>query len=421
MHKSSMLRMEWFVKSYVIDDTNKKILDVGSYGVNGTYKELFLSKKIQYVGLDIVEGPNVDIVMDEPYLWASIEDNSYDYIISGQAFEHIEYPWLTIREIYKKLKPGGITCIIAPNTALEHKYPYDCYRYFSDGLSALAKWVGLKVLDVSVAGIPSRGISPDWYSSHNDVCLIAMKEDKETDISMKYPKLQYERRYNGEADQALHYDFLAKWIQEESYPNNLLRFIEEQKVSKVYIYGYDHIGKIIYQFLRKAMNIPVQVIDENPFETITLESSLNKNVISRIDENSLMIISHLDYCRDLVHYLEQIYIGIPKFYVDEILESIRYRNFFKTNKEIYLYGSGKFGKKTLSALSSIGLTPNGFIVTKKDGNVNDIENLKVFELSELKNFSDIGIIISVGKSLRNEIKNILVLKGIKSYIDGVSF
>ncbi len=30
----------------------------------------------------------------------------------------------------QKMKPGGICCIIAPNTSGEHKMPLDCYRFF---------------------------------------------------------------------------------------------------------------------------------------------------------------------------------------------------------------------------------------------------------------------------------------------------
>ncbi|MEM1725222.1 MAG: methyltransferase domain-containing protein, partial [Thermoplasmata archaeon] len=42
-------------------------------------------------------------VVKDPYNWIEIEDSSVDVVISGQAFEHIEYPWLTIKEIYRVL------------------------------------------------------------------------------------------------------------------------------------------------------------------------------------------------------------------------------------------------------------------------------------------------------------------------------
>lgn len=85
-------------------------------------------------------------------------------IISGQVFEHIEYPWLTIKEIERVLKPSGFCIISAPNAGLEHKAPTDCYRYFSDGLRSLAKWADLYVHHTSVAGVPRTYDAKEWKS-----------------------------------------------------------------------------------------------------------------------------------------------------------------------------------------------------------------------------------------------------------------
>lgn len=150
MHQSSwhiMAQFREMVDRYCAADV-VQILDVGSYGVNGTYKEIFVdATRYHYTGLDLTHGPNVDFVPRDPYQWSELEDESYDVIISGQAFEHIEFPWLIILEMEKKLKQNGLICIIAPSRGPEHKYPVDCWRYYPDGLRALAKWAGLEVLD----------------------------------------------------------------------------------------------------------------------------------------------------------------------------------------------------------------------------------------------------------------------------------
>lgn len=157
MHNSAMLRMKWFVDHYIPANQSVKILDIGSYDVNGSYRELFRGKAlVEYVGLDLSDGPNVDYVPEDPYHWDGLEDDSFDFIISGNAFEHIEYPWLTMEQIYKKLKKTGFACILAPHTIGEHRYPVDCYRYFSDGFRALAKWAKFSVVDVTVGGGTGR-------------------------------------------------------------------------------------------------------------------------------------------------------------------------------------------------------------------------------------------------------------------------
>lgn len=120
------------------------VLDVGSYGVNGTYREIFSdSGKYRYTGLDVNPGPNVDYVPADPYCWPELHDESFDAIISGQAFEHIEYPWLIIEEMNRVLRKNGLICIVAPSRGPEHKYPLDCWRYYPDGFRALAKWAHL--------------------------------------------------------------------------------------------------------------------------------------------------------------------------------------------------------------------------------------------------------------------------------------
>jgi len=53
MHDSSMKLMERFVNIYLKGWKSGSVLDVGSYDVNGTYKDLF-DKRFKYVGLSLV-------------------------------------------------------------------------------------------------------------------------------------------------------------------------------------------------------------------------------------------------------------------------------------------------------------------------------------------------------------------------------
>lgn len=180
MHKSSFLRMEQIIKIYeplfVVERKERvKVLDVGSCGVNGTYRSIFSNSVYQYTGLDMVTGPNVDIVPKNIYQWDEIEGESFNLVISGQAFEHIEYPWLTIKEIARILKPSGFCILAAPSSGMEHKAPKDCYRYYADGLVALAKWANLKVHHVSVSGVPETDQLDDWIDDWNDAFLVAQK------------------------------------------------------------------------------------------------------------------------------------------------------------------------------------------------------------------------------------------------------
>ena len=135
MHESSMERMREFVNEYLDSNKHLRILDVGSYDVNGSYKHLFANKNWQYFGLDIEAGPNVDIVAKELYYWGL--KHQFDVIISGQCLEHVADTKRWILEIRKNLKPGGIVCIIAPWNWEEHRHPVDCWRILPDGMRFL--------------------------------------------------------------------------------------------------------------------------------------------------------------------------------------------------------------------------------------------------------------------------------------------
>jgi SAM-dependent methyltransferase len=143
--------MRWFKDQYLTPFKNKEIsiLDVGSYDVNGTYKPILSEPSWTYTGADLEKGPNVDIVLKNPYQWRAISSNAFDIVVSGQAFEHVEWFWLTILEMQRVLKPGGLCCILAPAGGYEHKFPVDCWRFYPDGLSAMATFADMEVLHVS--------------------------------------------------------------------------------------------------------------------------------------------------------------------------------------------------------------------------------------------------------------------------------
>jgi SAM-dependent methyltransferase len=153
MHHTSFEKMLTFHGVYLgpFMDTPLRILDVGSQLVEegqGTYRGLFQRPDWRYDGLDVSPGLNVDIAVADPYDWVEIADDTYDLVISGQALEHVEFFWGTAFEIGRVLKPGGITALIAPSNGFEHRYPVDCWRFYADGMTALAKYLGFEVVDV---------------------------------------------------------------------------------------------------------------------------------------------------------------------------------------------------------------------------------------------------------------------------------
>jgi cephalosporin hydroxylase len=142
-------KMKWFRRRFLAGREGRplRVLDLGSMDVNGSYKPLFDDPAWSYVGADQSAGRNVDVVLADPYRWSALDDSSFDVVISGQAFEHIEFFWVTILEVARVLKGGGLCCIVAPSAGFEHRYPTDCWRFYPDGFRAMARWARLEVLD----------------------------------------------------------------------------------------------------------------------------------------------------------------------------------------------------------------------------------------------------------------------------------
>jgi SAM-dependent methyltransferase len=144
MDKISMDMMVGFERRW-LRRKGQNVLDLGSYDVNGNYREVFA--RHNYTGADIAPGPNVDVVLEYPYNW-QFYDGQFDVVVSGNTIEHVEYPWVWFCELYRVLRPGGLACVLAPAMRHEHRYPVDTYRYFPDGMRALADWCGLSVLKI---------------------------------------------------------------------------------------------------------------------------------------------------------------------------------------------------------------------------------------------------------------------------------
>lgn len=181
MHPSSFEKMAAFAQKYLGDRAAEPlvILDLGSQDFNGSYRPLFDRKPWRYLGIDMAAGPNVDIVLREPYRWREIRSGSADVIVSGQTFEHTEFFWLTMREICHALRPGGLCCIVAPSSGPEHRYPVDCWRFYPDGLRAAARYGGLETLEAWTQWDDLQDFDEESNKWHDSVLVARRPNEKQ--------------------------------------------------------------------------------------------------------------------------------------------------------------------------------------------------------------------------------------------------
>jgi hypothetical protein len=82
---------------------NCSVLDIGSLDINGNNRYLF--SDYVYIGLDIGEGKNVDVVC-RGHKYES--DKQFDIVISTECFEHDEFWYLTIENGIRLTKSNGM-------------------------------------------------------------------------------------------------------------------------------------------------------------------------------------------------------------------------------------------------------------------------------------------------------------------------
>jgi SAM-dependent methyltransferase len=92
------------VKKHFVNNSRIKVLEIGSYDVNGTVRSQF--KGAEYVGADLTEGPGVDVVGSGHEL--TLETNRFDVAISCECFEHNPFWVETFANMYRMTAPGGL-------------------------------------------------------------------------------------------------------------------------------------------------------------------------------------------------------------------------------------------------------------------------------------------------------------------------
>ncbi len=115
-----------------------KILEIGACDVNGSLRQHALPTT-DYVGIDLEDGPGVDIVI-EPGALLPVEDDSFDLVVASSVLEHDPAFWMTFLEMCRKAKKGGYIYVNVPSNGAVHRYPEDHWRFYPDSGIALVRW-----------------------------------------------------------------------------------------------------------------------------------------------------------------------------------------------------------------------------------------------------------------------------------------
>lgn len=139
-----------FLSLYLNASAPLRVLEVGSrrVSVNGPGLRALSSPHWQWVGIDIVEGPCVDIVLKDPYEFP-FRDGEFDVVISSDAFEHVDLFWLTFLEMCRVSR--AYIYLTAPSYGEYHGFPGDSWRFLADSPKSLQLWAHRSGYNMTIA------------------------------------------------------------------------------------------------------------------------------------------------------------------------------------------------------------------------------------------------------------------------------
>ena len=114
--------------------THLRVLEIGSLDINGSVRHIFKPFAEKYIGIDVQEGPGVDIVASATdYL----SPEYFDVVVCAEVFEHTPEWKKIINNSYVNLMDGGIFIATMagegrhPHSAID-EYPIREWEHYSN-------------------------------------------------------------------------------------------------------------------------------------------------------------------------------------------------------------------------------------------------------------------------------------------------
>lgn len=133
-----------------------KVLEIGSRARSAITRRHRIPSHLEYLGVDILPGPNVDLIADVHDLGCALDSQRFVAVFSTSVFEHLAMPWKVVLELNRALVCGGIIYTATHQTFPMHEEPWDFWRYSQHSWRCLFNQeTGYEVLETFV-GEPAR-------------------------------------------------------------------------------------------------------------------------------------------------------------------------------------------------------------------------------------------------------------------------
>jgi SAM-dependent methyltransferase len=160
------------VKNLTREDVeNKRVIDVGSHNYNGNMS--IVAEKLnpkEYIGVDMIAGPGVDVVCLGEELVSKFGESSFDTVISNELMEHARNWRDVISNMKRVLKSGGTILLTTRSKGFKiHAYPHDYWRYEVEDMKKIFSDFDIEILiaDPQAPGVLLKAKKPLNYKENN--------------------------------------------------------------------------------------------------------------------------------------------------------------------------------------------------------------------------------------------------------------
>lgn len=153
----------YFIRTSILKAINSSLLhfkgnllDIGCGKM--PYKKFLLenSEITHYVGLDIENALEYDVLIKPDFTWDGIEmpfeDGQFETAFGTEVLEHCPRPEMILNEVNRILKPGGVLFFTVPFLWPLHEVPHDEYRYTPFALKRFLEETGFENIDIKATG-----------------------------------------------------------------------------------------------------------------------------------------------------------------------------------------------------------------------------------------------------------------------------
>lgn len=166
------------------------MLEIGSCNVNGSLRKLLERwGPAEYVGIDIEEGPGVDLVCGVDEALERFGKERFDAVVSTEMLEHVPDWRKAVSNIKNLCAPGGVILLTTRSPGFGyHAFPHDFWRFEVEDMRAIFSDCAVEKLepDSQEPGVFLKAVKPAVFSEkdlggYEIYSIIERRRVKETD------------------------------------------------------------------------------------------------------------------------------------------------------------------------------------------------------------------------------------------------